>query len=729
MRKIVIILFITLLALPSLAQRYKDVFPAIANASSDEEALSLIKTYMIEDLDHPNANLRLALIYEKRYKNADPLTQYDRAIANAEEAALRFIKAQAVVDDKDVRKNTGWYANFSTGMDSKGRAVVEFTDVQRKMKNGYDSAKIFIETIPPIYKAFTESVDYYDRAIKLFASINGEYTSLDKLLLLYDEELNQQLEQLKIYYDSSLYHLDNYLALTKAYPIKGYNQSYTIKPIKTYRLEGLLTSPNFLVNNIEIWNYKEWANTVQNSVSSDITNLRQTLEQAEIRLNKELKTIASRNYEAPYEPYRITKKLEFDLRKFDTESLPVALLKYKEFKQELLLKNNLVLDFDSTLSTGIQNVYYGELIYHSLDADSLIKTVNERIDEESIKKYPEYLKTYYSGTEGLKKFVSEEQSLSKSLLSKSVEGISVNILGQINAEKQEPEFYSYGRLKIPSKVTTLKHADSIGNDFITTQTIKSADGSKYIGGVVKSSKTPNPVKTFIIKTDQNNKVSWYHEYELLTDTKKSQTNLLGDLVLTPEGCAFTIHSYNQDSIVNHLLYLDEKGEEIFKQRLSTDKMPRLASYVENTSSFLLTFKGGSLTEDVKNKKEMLILSLNLIGDQLWSKTFDFAGNTIALINTSEGFSIVGNFSAVKNVKGQEIVTKINEGQTNAFVARFDPRGQILSVLTMKSGENYRINRVVKVNDSVINLLGYKDPSGKSVHLIVNQFNRLIYSSL
>ena len=47
------------------------------------------KEYLVEDLEHPNANFRLALVYEQNYKTADPLTQYAFAFnARASQASF-----------------------------------------------------------------------------------------------------------------------------------------------------------------------------------------------------------------------------------------------------------------------------------------------------------------------------------------------------------------------------------------------------------------------------------------------------------------------------------------------------------------------------------------------------------------------------------------------------------------------------------------------------------------
>ena len=126
---------------------------------------------------------------------------------------------------------------------------------------------------------------------------------------------------------------------------------------------------------------------------------------------------------------------------------------------------------------------------------------------------------------------------------------------------------------------------------------------------------------------------------------------------------------------------------------------------------------------------MDFVSVNLIGDILWQKQFEYNGNIEALITTADGFMVVGNFSAITNNKGQQIATKINQGQTNAFAARFDQQGNGLSIATFDSTEKYSINKVFKINDSVINLMGFRDPSGKSVHIIIDKNNKIIYNDL
>src|SRR6267154_3102692 len=221
------LILVFLLSLTSTAQRlkYKELFPLMSSMSNNELKNSL-KEFLNEELDHPNANFRLALVYEKNYKSGDGLINYEYVVANAQQAKLRFTKSKQLVDEREVNSNNEYYFPVFKMFDSKGKPDVPFAPVSKKISDGYDSADLFIKKMPAIYKSFTKSVNFYDKSVKLFADINSRFFSLDDLYLYYDADLDQQMESLKTSYDSAKFFLDQYLSLIKAYPIPHHKQQY-----------------------------------------------------------------------------------------------------------------------------------------------------------------------------------------------------------------------------------------------------------------------------------------------------------------------------------------------------------------------------------------------------------------------------------------------------------------------------------------------------------------------
>ena len=727
MRKLLSISFAIFISVPLLAQKYRDIHPSLAKAT-DEEALSILKSYIIEDLDHPNANLRLALIYEKRFLSSDPITEYERAMANAEEAKLRFTKAAAVVDEKEVSKNEGYYVEFASGFDSKGRPIIDYNTVNQKIRNGFDSADVFIKKMPEIYSYFTKSVNFHDKAVKIFNEINGNYSSRDKLLLLHDSNLQYKLEDLIADYDSSIVNLDKYLAAGKAFDPAHFNQSYIVKDIETYRLQGLLASPNFLVKNIEIWNYKKWAQAAINEVNNEITSLRTQLNAAELALSNKLKTMTPLVSVPDFKPYQLDNKLLFNLVKYDNQSLPVSLLKYKQHKQDLINQLGKVNDRDTTGSNDIFLVNLGDLIYSSREADSLLNIAKSRVNEENIEKYESYFKVNYSGQAGVNDFINKDEKLISDSKNQAVNQM-LSTLNKMESASGKNAFITYRKNQYSLSPKRYSILDSLNNVPVTVATQDNADGSKYLTGVLK--KKPDESVVFVLKADASNKVQWYNEYNYAT--AGPAINEVGGMAITPEGCAILVRSFSSEGITNTLSYIGEKGNEIFKKAIELSDYPRSIKYIESTNAFLMTYKGVSRPQNPAEKESTQMMSVNILGDILWTHNFDFSGTIEDVITVDKGFLIVGNYSEIKDADGKSYRTKINVGQTNAFVARFTNSGKLASLKAIESPNNYVVKKVIKVNDRIINLLGTSGtleyPESKRVHIIVNNGPEILHTNL
>src|SRR5689334_19844771 len=113
MKKILTILFFSLFVGNLVAQRvkYSELVLSLSGMS-DEEIRNKLKDYMIADNTEPNVYFRLAVIYERVYKNSDPLTDYKLVMANAAEASSRFLQSNSYVDLKEVNRNNEYYYPF-----------------------------------------------------------------------------------------------------------------------------------------------------------------------------------------------------------------------------------------------------------------------------------------------------------------------------------------------------------------------------------------------------------------------------------------------------------------------------------------------------------------------------------------------------------------------------------------------------------------------------------------
>jgi hypothetical protein len=112
MKKSFIILLLSfLLPFTNFAQLeldYEDDINPYFLGDSVEIVFPILYDYFKYNNDHPATNIQLALIFDQRYKNAHPISDYEAAIANAERAKLLFGRSRDLIDDREIRRNA-WF--------------------------------------------------------------------------------------------------------------------------------------------------------------------------------------------------------------------------------------------------------------------------------------------------------------------------------------------------------------------------------------------------------------------------------------------------------------------------------------------------------------------------------------------------------------------------------------------------------------------------------------------
>ena len=730
----------------TFAQRYKDLYPTIAS-STDEDALPMLKQYLLEDLDHPSANLKMALIYNRRYQQADVLIEYEKAIANAERAKMVLTKTGQLISEKDIKRFPEFYSDFSQGADGKGKPIVDYSRVSRAIIDKHDSIVVFLDKVPPIYSEFISAVNSYDRAIKIFAGINNKYGSLDELFMLYDEQLSSQLSELKQSYDSTIIYLDNFKKLITEYPVNDYHQEYLIKDVETYRLSGLITQSDFLNNSIQLWNYGKWVDDVNAVMSNDISGLRTNVETYEKELNESLVKAANPALYSTFEPIRRNKELLFKLKKFDSRSLLVGVFQYKDFLQTLKHRAHGELYYDTAknVSTETKYAYYSEMINGHYLGDSMLAVAKVRLTPESTNKHQLFINQYYNGYSGMQQYVDKEHEVMTAQFDKYILSLRNSIIGQINNRATIPVAeVRYKRLKIPLGINDSTSIESLANgSMLTSHRLESADGSVYLAGAYKKVSKLNNSVGYVLRLTPEKKVSWYKEYNIAIESVTADANnWVACLALNPEGCALMIRSQHMqnETYASTLVYINENGEEKLSKRLEEEDYPRALNYAESTNSYIISLKGAIPVQEEKVEQDFVMLNINVLGDQLWSYRDSFSGTVEKVINVSNGYLIGGNFTIKKDNQGSEVRTKIANNQTNVFIDMVSKVGKRENTLLIGSPKSYFLKDIVKVNDGNINLLGLVgnynldrnrslDYSNNLVHIITNAKLQVIHNSL
>lgn len=668
--------------------KYKDVAPMI-ESTSDEYALSVLKEFLINNLDHPAANLRIAALYIKQAQNTDPLVEFSKAQALAQEAKQRLLKASLVIDEKEVKRNDEFYY-WIARLKNQPEVSIELLRQFINEKNA-ETDKI-LNTLPLVYSDFTNSVGFYDKAVKEFMSISNTYTSLKNLYLLYDDKLDEKFTSLRANYDSCLWYFDKYKAKTDTFTLKGYNQKLKIKPVIVYRYDGLVSQVNFLKNDVEIWNYAGWVDSVRTVINGEVVGVRKLLETNEERQDKALENLSSAKNVNNMQVVEVDKSIVFNLLRYDYNSPIVSLLKYKESKQKLLLDQSSDTYYDTAqISIERKLVYYNKMIYNIKNSDSLIAQFDKRFDPVRMQKYKGFLDTYYGGIDGSKQYMFNEKnnlrkefSIYGSLLKEGVESIKpLDSIG--NSIK-----YKY--LRIP---LTIKPIDSVAmakGELFTTHILETPDGGFYLAGVYTPDKKIKNRKAFLARLTGKKYVKWFNQYDMEVDSAGvDSNNAIEALTLTNEGIAVLIRSeqLEKDGRSTTFLHVLQDGDQKNAKRLNSDLFPRKILFNEDQNNFLICLAGENSNINNSGVNPLELININGLGEETWSYADKTTGGYVGMVNTQRG-AIIARNSVL--------------GGTNLLLTTVSPKGAKIkeNSIPLESG---LVNRMYKLNDASISLLG------------------------
>jgi hypothetical protein len=744
MKRLMTILLFFPLLVSAQRVKFKDLVLLLPGYSLEQQS-SELREYLSADPDHPNANFRMALVYEANYKKADPLTSYEYVLANAEQAKLRYLKSGILVDEKEVSHNDEYYAPIFKMYDAKGKPMVQFPVIKSRIKGGYDSAQIFINKIPPIYSAFTKSVNFYDLAVREFAKIVSEFTSIEDLYLMHDESLDLRLLKVKSNYDSSIAYLKKYTGLIKEYPILFHKQTYKIKPIVTYRLDGLLTTINFLSNNINLWDYSSWVDDVRKKINGEVTELRKKIVSANEKMDEGISTISSTIVAKLPSPIKVEKQLAFNINNLDRQSLILSLLDYKAFKQESDIQVKSAV-FDTILSAHNAEILT-RLIYTNRKADTLIGDFKNVVNPYKVAKHKQFVSKFYGGLPGLEKYgVEQGKEISKKFeehkqeLLKNVLGVNFSTESLLTKEG----VVRNGKYAIPLtiQVPTIETLDQ--GLLITRFNRKNQDGSAYVAGILKSDKKRNLVTAFLSRIGADGKVAWFKELSVPIDSAiKDDSNTYFTVAIpTQEGCALVLRSVHisRGDVANTFYYFNDKGEEKSKKKLVEKTFPRFMLFNEKSNSFSVFLKGAEEKQNFTAAEPIQAIGINILGEIIWkNESIGLTGILSDVISLVDGYLLAGNYFILNDQSNKEIRTKMSVGECSPYIIKLSDRGVVMISKPFAAPSSFFMHKLVKVGDMSVHLLGHSqtmeagaagsfDPSEKIMHIMTNRTGQIISSS-
>lgn len=698
--KKIILLFCLALCFSTQAQKikFKDILLLI-NSGQKENAYTQLKVLLRSDTALPSANLQIAHLLFEKSKNFDVLKSNDAAMIFCDSTSFYLKRAKRQINKKEIRKNEDYYLAYKNIPTNTENSDTILKRIMKDISFKENDITTYRNKTKNIFTHFNKSLVNYTKASQNYYKINSNYTTAKEMCLLSDEKLNTDLHTIIVYFDSSIYHLKAYLKAIKEFPINGYNQTFDVAPIETYRIDGL-TNSNFFDAKITMWNYGAWATTYKSIIENEIKKIRTQIIFYDNRYNVYMEKI--KNFEVSYDSVatiRSDNKLYKLIKKFDYNSLAIKILNYKQCKLDYL--GNKLQKIYSLDNTHAGNIEAKAGFAHSMSKQilrcdtSLHKISTTNLTTNSIK-YATYITKTFGDTVGLKTYLENEKVFLQNQRNENNLFYQTMMYGQVQKYFDTTLYMPHGNYQIP-----MFHKISPKNNIQTTAVNEDSKQNIFATGNLPTG------EVFLCKINSSKKVEW-----LKTLPKKvaNSTEFSSALTITDDECIMIINSSSDGIVKNTLVKFDKNGTEKFSKPLNANTVARHMIYDEINDAYLIVFKGISAADYSNKLEEVAIANFDGMGNYKKYLSLKLNGSVAELSKISDGYMLIFNYVSLQ-INGTKLESEAGNTieNPNICMIKLNPQAEIKLIETITSKTPIYSVGSVKISNNVINILGYDSP--------------------
>lgn len=703
---------------PAYGQKIKysrDIYPLIQEGNY-LQAYRMLHIYLQKDPDAINAYYQLARISELRANRFDPLLQGHIVMRYADSCIHYFSEFDKRLTEKELRKNAEYYEDFFDEEDkASGKPKIDISEVKPVIQEKIAYYRRLKENLATILHYFGKAIEHYEASLNIYNHFTEQYYTYKELLMLADRQTLEELNRLAVHYDSTVYYLDNYRQAIQKYPLKGYNQQYSVHPIVDFRIEGVEPFVDFLQPEIALWDYAQWARQTIEVIQKEITPLKQalagTLAQAiQAAENKQ-------SYEVDY-------PLLLRLNRYDYNSLIAGLIEYYTQKAAYMQAEQL-LGIEADLDAREHAQRFSELLFYGGKAKEALMLTQSVADTKNFKKYEQALASRYTSLDALRQALAQEDAW----ISQNVQRLEADIKDQINRILENMPVTSYENTPLPTAPNWRPLNEVQEGEWVVAESQKDGAGNYYVCGFRREA---NDRLTGFVAKISDGKVAWMHQTKA---EDESSSTAYTSLTLTEDGCLATYVAcqtgpYNvQQATVERFT---NAGKRIEKLPLPFADCPRFIRYNDAFGYWTLLSKGKTLFDPANANEKVLIMEAKASNGQVnWQQEFRLLGNVVDLVPVERGYVVVGNFSEISFPDGEKETSRVNNlaHHTNVFAVKYSSKlGNITRRSYYPSKQPMAVYKVYKASDKAIHLLGqmgtwkfhqFRFNPSESLHLIID----------
>jgi hypothetical protein len=705
--------------------KYDDVYSQI-KPLPPINAYALLLKYQQQDPHFANTYMQLGNTCETVFKNIDPLREFEYLNYWVSNAVLYYGLFPVYLQKGEVRSNREFYANLPIAAAGK---KIENEDALAYLNQRLDYCKNYRDTTQLIFETLQKSKDHYNNSVRIFNEINQRFDNINEALLQTDPAYLTQLNSLKSEYGQCIETFANYKELINRFPIGKYNQTYKVKPIETFRLEGL-TNSDFLKDTFELWDYNQWVTAYLDTYNKEIVPLRQEV----VKINKtfidnkrKISATSTINPEDKYSSF--DEFFLFRLGKYDNNSLVRELFGYLDSRQNYLITGKLEQNAtdSSTAAMSRKIRYYNRLAVQAKQATEKLSVFQKAITPVKIKRFNEFFTQQYQGETGLTSFYSQETDFLNVSFNESLKNLSNYFASEIIYRKSlgNASGKGFSISLFPIEESSPEHSKQT---YITQQVSFLQGQPNFVSGYIKRS--GNQTMAFVAKIGKDKKVEWLREVgakgkELLLGGDKAPLHYGSE-----NGCVVLVSGFLDGRSRNTLVRLDNKGKELYASKIAIELFPVYLNFDEISQNSILAF-GRNYTDNSKLYNNYVICSTDSLGTIQWQTPIDLNGQLVEIVKSSDKYLAFMNYQSYNINNDRKSSTTPSNGWGHVVV-ELSERGNIEKSTAIPSTTNLFVNRVFPISNAEFNLIGFENQPGelseKLKYILINPNGELLFKN-
>lgn len=347
--------------------------------------LTELRNYQIENSEYSNVYFQLGMLEFDRFSSLDPVVERIASRQYIYNAKTNFGLAKNYLDEKDIARNPQWY-NTPDIKDKDSLISVGIKTIEDNYENSLRYSQAYEELVENHDKA----VASYLNARQGFIEINTSVDNLRQLFLGADDSLKLAVKQVGDAFDSSVVYLNKYREVYQELPYKNKRKvNVNLNTIDHFRMNGI-TPTNFLADEIELWDYKEWSDRFTRLLESEVDGLHQEIESAYgyFQETTDLMLFGDECLQANLDQQKFQRIINL-INKYDSKSVLIDIFYYLTAKLEF--GNQLVYEINCNEIVGAPSEdfmsrkgrIYQNLFQSFLVSDSLLSAVPNSQEREA----------------------------------------------------------------------------------------------------------------------------------------------------------------------------------------------------------------------------------------------------------------------------------------------------------------------------------------------------------